>query len=321
MEPSQKPQLGVSACLLGHEVRYDGGHKEDRFINRTLPDYFDLLPVCPEVELGLGVPRPTIHLTRFKTDNEVRLINPRSEPNDLTQAMQEYATRKVAGLGNLCGYIFKKNSPSCGIERVPITIDEKGNRERSGTGLFAQVFMEQYPLVPVEEEGRLNDPGLRENFFERLYALQRWRDIPSPEKNVDGFIQFHAGYKFLILARGDVYYRELGRLVAGTRRRDLEDKRDAYIHRFMQIMSLQPSRGRHVNVMQHLMGFFKKELDTPDKNELLDLFERYRQREIPIITPLTLLKHHLRRLPDPYLSRQYYLSPYPESLGLRSHVR
>jgi uncharacterized protein YbbK (DUF523 family) len=211
-----KPALGVSACLLGHAVRFDGGHKWQRFISEILARHFELQPVCPEVDLGLAVPRPAIQLRRDPVSGAVRLINPRQAGRDLTGNIQDYAASRVAGLGKLAGYIFKKGSPSCGMERVPVVINDSGHRLKEGVGLFAQTFMARWPLVPVEEERCLNDPAIRENFFERVFALQRWREIEEPARNLSGFIDFHTHHKLLLMARGTTYYRELGQLVAGT---------------------------------------------------------------------------------------------------------
>lgn len=320
-DAAPKPVLGISACLLGHPVRYDGGHKQQHFITDTVSDYFELLPICPEVDIGLGVPRPTIQIRQTDDHGTLRLVNPRRSDGDLTDTMQTYARDRVANLGDLAGYIFKKDSPSCGMERVPIVINGHGQRLRQGVGFYAREFIERWPLIPVEDEGRLNDVSIRENFFERVYALLRWRAIEDPQRNVAGLIDFHARHKLLIMARGHGHYRELGQLVAGTTRQTLADHRATYIERFMRILAKRPSRGHHVNVLQHILGYFKNDLDSADKQELLNLFERYRRYEIPLITPLTLLRHHLRRMPDAYLNKQCYLDPYPESLALRSHLQ
>jgi uncharacterized protein YbgA (DUF1722 family)/uncharacterized protein YbbK (DUF523 family) len=320
MTTSNKPILGVSACLMGHRVRFDAGHKRQPFITGLVAGHFELRPICPEMELGLGAPRPAIRLQRLAGSDKTSLVDSRGAGCDLSQPMRDYAAQRVEGLGDLTGYIFKKDSPSCGMERVPVIVGPNGQRRRDGVGLFAQAFMQRWPLVPVEEEGRLNDPGLRERFFERLYALQRWRAIAQPERNVHDFIRFHAGHKLLVMARGREYYRELGRLVAGVSHSTLKQTREHYIGRFMQIMALPCSHGRQVNVLQHLMGYFKRELDAADKQELLTLFERYRRREIALITPLTLLRHYQRRMPNAYLAEQHYLQPYPDSLALRSHA-
>ncbi|TNF92409.1 MAG: DUF1722 domain-containing protein [Gammaproteobacteria bacterium] len=313
---TKRPRIGVSACLLGRKVRFDGGHKHNRYISSLLSEHVGLLPVCPEMELGLGVPRPTIQLRSQGQDP--RLVVSKDPGLDLTDSMKSYASGRVETLGELDGFIFKKDSPSCGLFRVPVVINEQGHRMKEGTGLFAQTFVERYPLIPVEEEGRLNDAVLRENFFERVYAYRRWKEIPEPESNVFGFIEFHARHKLMLMSRGSSYYQELGRVVAGVTRKDLSQRRDAYIHRFMEIMSMNTRRGRQVNVMQHILGYLKQVLSADDKSELLNIFEAYRQQQLPLITPITLLRHHLRRHPQPYLDSQHYLQPYPEQLALRS---
>ncbi|TNF98449.1 MAG: DUF1722 domain-containing protein [Gammaproteobacteria bacterium] len=313
---TSKPQIGVSACLIGRKVRFDGGHKHNRYITSLFSDHVDLLPVCPEIELGLGVPRPTIQLRLQGQD--VRLVVSKDPSQDLTDSMKSYADRRVGALCDLDGFIFKKDSPSCGLFRVPVVINEQGYKNKKGTGLFAQAFVKKYPLIPVEEEGRLNDPALRENFFERVYAYHRWKAIEKPETNVQGLIEFHARHKLMLMARGSSYYQELGRIISGVTRKDLMQRRDEYIHRFMEIMSINTRRGRQVNVMQHILGYLKQMLSKEDKKELLSVFEAYRRQQMPLITPLTLLQHHLRKHPHPYINSQHYLQPYPEQLALRS---
>ena len=314
---SDKPRIGVSACLVGRAVRFDGGHKRDAFISDVLPEYFDLAPVCPEAELGLGVPRPAIQLRR--TPDGVRLVTS-ATGDDLSERMEAFTTRRLDALDGLCGFIFKKGSPSCGMERVPVVVGEAGHRARDGVGLFARAFMERYPLVPTEEEGRLHDPVLRANFFERVYALDRWRRIADPERNLAGFQAFHARHKLMLMARDPAAYRELGRLVAATRRADLTAAREAYIERFMTAMARRPNRGGHVNALTHAMGFLKRSLPASDRHELLALFDAYRRREVPLVTPVTLLRHHLRHHASPYLAGQHYLAPCPDGLGLRASV-
>ena len=317
MESKQnRPTLGVSACLLGQPVRFDGGHKNNRFIADTLAGHIDFEPVCPEIESGMAVPRPTIQLRQV--GDEVRLVEGKQPDHDMTGQMSEYAQARLDSLSHLDGYIFKKDSPSCGVFRVPVVMNEQGYRNREGTGLFARAFMDRYPLIPVEEEGRLNDALLRENFLERVYAYGRWKAIPDAEFNVQGFIEFHSRHKFMLMARGSSYYKELGRMVAGVKAVDLAQRREAYISRFMQVMEMTAHRGRQINVLQHIMGYLKELLTREDKQELLATFEAYRQSELPLITPITLLRHHLRIHPQPYISRQYYLQPCPDKLALRS---
>jgi len=312
----QRPRLGVSACLLGQSVRFDGGHKNNRFIVNTLSGHIDLEPLCPEIESGMSVPRPAIQLRQV--GDEVRLVESKQPDHDLTGQINQYAKARLDSLSHLDGYIFKKDSPSCGVFRVPVVMNEQGYRNREGTGLFARAFMERYPLIPIEEEGRLNDGTLRENFLERVYAYRRWKAVPNAEVSVQGLIEFHARHKFMLMARGSSYYQELGRLVAGVKTADLSQRREAYIHRFMQVMGMTTHRGRQINVLQHIMGYLKDLLTREDKQELLAIFEAYRQSELPLITPITLLRYHLRVHPQPYISRQYYLQPCPDKLALRS---
>lgn len=322
MSTDTRPTLGVSACLLGHQVRFDGGHKRDPFLTETAPRFFDLVPFCPEMELGLGRPRPVIQLRRL--NGEVRLVNSRAITEgvviDHTEAMVELARRRAEQLQGLDGLVVKKGSPSCGMERVAVVVNGEGYRERSGTGVFTAELRRLLPLLPVEEEGRLADPLLREVFLERVYALNRWRRMADPEHNVRGFIEFHARHKLLLMARGPQRYAELGRIVAGVTRATLAQRRERYIHRFMEVMAERPDTRRQINVLMHILGYFKRGLEGADKQELLALFEAYRQGWVALVSPLLLLRHHLRRLPNPWLESQYYLQPFPEALAPRSRI-
>ena len=313
---SHRPRLGVSACLMGQPVRFDGGHKNNRFISTSLIDHMDFESVCPEIESGMTVPRPTIQLRRKNED--IRLVMSKQPDRDLTEQMNTYAMSKLDSLADLDGYIFKKDSPSCGVFGVPVVINQQGYKAREGTGVFAKAFMERYPLIPVEEEGRLNDTALRENFIERVYAYCRWKSIPDPQHNVQGFIEFHTRHKLMLMARGSHYYQELGRIVAGVRAADLSQRRETYIGKFMEVLQQTVPRGRQVNVLQHILGYLKNALSPDDKQELLASFEAYRDCQIPLITPITLLRHYLRVHPQPYINQQYYLKPCPETLALRS---
>ncbi len=315
---NNKVKIGVSACLLGHTVRFDGGHKKNPFISVSLARYADLQPVCPEVEAGFNTPRPAMQLRQ--QGQTIKLLVSKNIGQDFTEQMNHYARTRVLELGDLDGYIFKKNSPSCGLFQVPVVINRDGYRQKSGRGLYAQAFVKRFPLTPVEEEGRLNDVRLRENFFERVYAYRRWKSIANADTNVHGFIKFHSRHKLLLMARGSSYYQELGRVVSGTTKADLAEQREIYIHRFMQIMSLIPTPGRQVNVLQHILGYLKQVLSREDKQELLQVFEAYRQRQLPLITPITLLRHYLRIHPQSYINQQHYLAPYPEQLAFRSYV-
>lgn len=316
MKQSDRLYIGISACLLGHQVRFDGGHKRSPQLMALAESFVDFDPLCPEVEIGLGTPRPTIQLR--KGEQAIHLVTSKPPHQDLTAKMESYATERVEKLGELDGFIFKKDSPSCGMTRVPVVINDSGYREKSGTGVFAKAFMNRWPLIPAEDEGRLNDAAIRENFFERVYAYRRWKQMLTQQNTALGLIEFHSRHKLQLLARGAHHYRELGRLVARTRRKNLGEMREVYIARFMEIMTIRPDRGKHINVLQHIQGYLKRKISREDKMELAQLFEAFRQRQLPLITPVTLLRHHLRHHPERYLSRQYYLAPFPDALALRA---
>lgn len=314
---NNRPAIGVSACLLGHPVRFDGGHKRDRFITDKLSRVMDFVPVCPETEAGLGVPRPAIQLRRI--EGTIRLVQSSDHSVDYTEIMAGVAVKRARELGGrISGFIFQKKSPSCGMERVPVVQGDNRPAERNGTGLFVQHFTHHCPLVPIEEEGRLNDPVLRENFLERVYALDRWYRLDPT--SVKGFIDFHAQHKLMLMARGSEAYARLGRIVAGVREKTLQARRDSYIAAFMETMAKRVSRSHHYNVLQHVMGYFKRGLSAADKRELLEVFDSYRASQVPLAAPVTLLNHHLRKHPDAYLARQHYLKPYPDTLALRALV-
>ncbi len=312
-----RPRIAVSACLLGLPVRFDGGHKQDRFIHDTLSKVAELTPLCPEQLAGMPTPRPTIQLR--DTPAGVRLVQSNDPGIDHTDRMREVAEAQARRLdGQIAGLIVQRKSPSCGMERVPVSRGKGLPAVRTGVGMFVRHFAERCPLVPIEEEGRLNDPVLRENFLERVYALDRW--LHTAPEDVSAFIAFHASHKLNLLARGTDAYRTLGRIVAGVTRDTLAERRAAYIPRFMQTLGRKVTRGRHINVMQHVMGYFKQQLSPQDKAELLAVFESYRREETPLSTPLVLISHHLRQYPNDYLGSQHYLQPYPGELALRAQV-
>ena len=315
-DKTSRPLLGVSACLMGKQVRFDGGHKKNNFILSTLSKHIDFQSVCPEIESGFGIPRSTMQLR--KNGEEIRLVFSKDPNNDVTDKLLDYSNEKVNQLDHLDGFIFKKDSPSCGAFRVPVVVHKDGFRSKEGVGLFAKTFMERHPLIPIEEEGRLNDAGLCENFFERVYAYRRWKKACDQKSGVQELINFHSRHKLMLMARGSHFYQELGRLVSGTTKKDLAEKREKYIQRFMEVMKITTQRGRQVNVLQHIMGYLKQAITSDDKQELLSIFEAYRQRQLPLITPVTLLRHHLRVHPQRYISAQHYLEPFPEQLALRS---
>jgi uncharacterized protein YbgA (DUF1722 family)/uncharacterized protein YbbK (DUF523 family) len=315
----EKIRLGVSACLLGDEVRYDGGHKRDAFLVDTLGPFVEWVPVCPEVEIGLGVPRPPIRLVGDDAASPRLVVENTGE--DLTAPMQRWATGRVAELSalGLHGYVLKRASPSCGLFRVRV-YGEDGAPGRVGRGLFAAALVEALPMLPVEEEGRLTDAGIRESFIERVFAAARWQAFSATRPRVRDLVAFHAAHKFAILAHSPREYAELGRLVAGAGPRLAAETLTRYGTRFMQALAIRATRARHVNVLQHLAGFFKRQLTDDERTELGEVIAEYRRGLVPLVVPLTLLKHHVRRLDVAYLADQVYLSPHPKELMLRNHV-
>jgi len=312
----EKIKLGISSCLLGEPVRYDGGNKLDRFLRDTLGRFVEWVPVCPEVECGLPVPRESMRLVG-DPDNP-RLITVRSGI-DHTKRMTEWAAEKVKELEgrNLCGFVFKTRSPSSGMRGVKI-YTTSGMPSRTGRGLFAARFMKHFPLIPVEDEGRLHDMKIRENFIERVFVYHRWRALtaegPTPGKLVD----FHTRHKYLIMAHSPEHLRRLGRLVAeGMIRRGLYAE---YLEVLMEGLKRTATIRKNVNVLQHIMGYFKNILAADEKQEILELISRYHKGYVPLVVPLVLLQHYVRKYDEPYLCDQVYLSPHPVELMLRNHV-
>jgi uncharacterized protein YbgA (DUF1722 family)/uncharacterized protein YbbK (DUF523 family) len=314
-----KIKLGISACLLGEKVRYDGGHKLDRFITETLGKFVEFVPVCPEVECGLGIPREAMHLVA--APDGPRLVTVRNRV-DHTERMLAWARERVVELEqeDLCGFIFKSDSPSSGMERVKIYSGKGGGAAKTGVGLFAREFMRHFPLVPVEEEGRLHDPGLRENFLERLFTMQRWRDTLALGSKPGHLVEFHTRHKLLIMSHSPKHYQTLGKLVAQMKELPLAKIYEQYQSLLMEALRLKATCKKNVNVLLHVMGYFKKNLSSPEKEELLQIINNYRQGYIPLIVPITLLNHIVRKYDQAYLQSQYYLDPHPLELKLRNHV-
>ena len=319
LEPDhERLRVGVSACLLGQKVRYDGGHKRDRFITDTLRDWVEFVPVCPEFELGLGVPRPTIRLEHRR--GALALVEPRSG-EDLTRRMTAFSRQRVRALRDegLCGYILKNRSPSCGMERVQVWHDS-GTPAKTGRGLFAQALIEAFPELPMEEEGRLSDARLRENFVERLFAYRRVRALFAGRWKLACLVAFHTAHKLQLMAHSPEHYREMGRLDAGAKAVPRKAVETRYQSAFMAALAKRATPGRNTNVLQHMAGYFKKSLDGPCRQELGGLIEDYRRGWSPLVVPLTLIRHHAYRLGVDYLKGQTYLEPHPKELMLRNHV-
>ncbi|BCG46231.1 COG1683: Uncharacterized conserved protein / Hypothetical protein YbgA [Citrifermentans bremense] len=311
-------KIGVSSCLLGEKVRYDGGHKHDRYVTDVLGRFFQFVPVCPEVMCGMPVPREAM---RLEGDPAApRLVTHKSRA-DKTEQMLAFCRTKVEELAleDLCGFIFKKGSPSSGLFRVKV-YDEAGVPSKTGSGLFAAAVARRFPHLPLEEEGRLADPRLRENFIERVFSYRRWKDFLAGRPDLGGLVQFHTRQKLLVMSHSTQLYREMGALVARGKEMAWPELEERYQELFMRALELQATVKKQTNVLMHIMGYFKKELGGDEKQELLELIGQYHDGLVPLVVPVTLLKHYVYKYRQQYLQQQVYLSPHPAELMLRNHA-
>ena len=313
----QKIKLGISTCLLGHKVRYDGGHKLDRFLVQTLGQFVDFVPVCPEVECGFPVPREALRLVG--TPDAPRLMTQKTM-EDVTDRMRNWAGQRLDDLehNGLCGYIFKSKSPSSGMERVKV-YHEKGFVKK-GVGIFARAFMDRFPMMPVEEDGRLHDIILRENFIVRIFAYSRLREMVDGYSAGGDLVEFHSRHKLLLMAHNPKIQREMGSLVAKVKHLPAEELLTEYESLFMTALKYISTAKKNTNVLHHIVGYFKKDLTAGEKQELLELIEHYYLSTVPLVAPMTLLKHYIRKYNKEYLKDQYYLDPHPLELKLRNHA-
>lgn len=328
-------QIGISSCLLGNNVRYNGGHKRSNFCTDVLEKHVTYVPLCPEVAIGLGTPRPTIKLLAKPGDQVpqalrhraastwpddqviVRVVDSTDHSIDVTDPMREYGKQQGQALTQISGYIFCAKSPSCGMERVKLTTENLPQGEATGVGIFAKEIMTAQPLLPVEEDGRLNDAPLRENFITRVYAYRRWQLMNAEgTPSVKQLTKFHADHKYLLMAHDPETYKLLGPIVAEAKGQE-QQACDTYIAAFMKTLAKPASRRRQVNVLMHLQGYFKKQLNAAQKAELSDVIRAYQEGLKPLYAPLTLLAHYLREYPNPYLEQQVYLNPHPDEMRLR----
>ena len=325
-----RPRIGISSCLLGQPVRFDGAHKRDPFLVETFGRHVEWVPVCPEVEAGFGTPRETMRLVltepqlrdrgeRFDPGRIALVLNARG--TDVTERLTSYSRWKAGTLAHagLSGYVLKKDSPSCGMERVKV-YSPKGPPVRAGRGLFAEALMARLPNLPVEEEGRLSDPRLRENFIERVFAYRRLCGLFEQRWTAGQVVTFHTAHKLTLMAHSPVAYRSLGRLVAAAKARPRAEFAAQYESEFMRALAVVATPARHANVLQHMLGYFSNDIDADARRELLALIDEHRQGRTPLIVPMTLMRHHVRRLKVEYLLGQTYLEPHPRELSLRNHV-
>jgi uncharacterized protein YbgA (DUF1722 family)/uncharacterized protein YbbK (DUF523 family) len=313
-------RIGISTCLLGEEVRFDGGHKRDRFLTDVLGPFVEWVPVCPEVELGLGIPREAVHLESAGDDSGARMVGVKSG-TDHTAAMARFVRSRVRALAglDLCGYVLKKGSPSCGMERVRV-FRGKGMPSRDGRGLFAAGLMERLPLLPVEEEGRLHDPPLRENWIERIFAYRRLKNLFAERLSRRRLVEFHTAHKLQLMAHSPKAYRELGRLVAEANALPAAELRERYERGFMEALAHRATPGRNRNVLEHMLGHFRDRLDAETRAEIARVIDDYHARLVPLVVPLSLIAHYVRKLDVVWLRGQVYLAPHPKELMLRNHV-
>jgi uncharacterized protein YbgA (DUF1722 family)/uncharacterized protein YbbK (DUF523 family) len=311
-------RIGISSCLLGRQVRYDGGHKRDRFLTDVLGPYVEWVPVCPEVEMGMGIPREPIRLVRV--EGQTRLLAERSG-TDHTDAMRAWAHRRLRQLErlDLCGYVLTKASPSCGMERVR----GYGKGEvpsHNGRGMFAEELMRRFTSLPIEEEGRLNDPGLRENFLERVFAYRRLRSLFSARWTRGAVVAFHTAHKLQLLAHSQRCYRALGRLVANLKQMPREEFRQQYESGLMEALARHATPRSHVNVLQHMLGYLRGRIEDAARRDLVRVIDDYANGLVPLVVPVTLFRHYVSCLGIEYLDGQVYLEPHPKELLLRNHV-
>jgi uncharacterized protein YbgA (DUF1722 family)/uncharacterized protein YbbK (DUF523 family) len=311
-------KLGISSCLLGENVRYDGGHKLDRFLTDTLGQYVEYVPICPEVGCGLPIPRESMHLEG--DPDSPRLMTIRTK-QDMTDRLVQWAKKRVVELEkeDLCGFILKSNSPSSGMERIKV-YDEKGMSVKKGVGVFARIFMDHFPLLPVEDEGCLHDPELRENFIERIFSLKRWREILATKESRGNVVDFHTRHKLLVLSHSPKYYQIMGKLVAKAKDLSMKGLYKQYQTLLMESLLLKTTPKKNTNVLMHMMGYFREHLSPDEKQELLEVIDHYRGGYVPLIVPVTLINHYVRKYDQPYLKQQVYLNPHPLELQLRNHV-
>jgi uncharacterized protein YbgA (DUF1722 family)/uncharacterized protein YbbK (DUF523 family) len=313
-----KIRIGVSACLLGQPVRFDGSHKHDRYLTGTLGEYLEFVPVCPEVEAGFPIPRETFRLVG--DPENPRFVTTRTQV-DHTERMAGWAEKRVRELEkeNLCGFIFKSDSPSSGLERVKV-YNAKGMAEKKGVGMFARAFTRHFPLLPVEEEGRLNDSKLRETFIEQIFTLKRWRETMASGRSMKNLVDFHTRHKLLVLSHSPAHAKRMGKLVAEGKQMPIGEVYTHYEGLLIETLRLKTTVKKNMNVLEHILGYFKEQLSADEKQEMLEVFDRYRREFVPLIVPATLLNHYVRKFDQPYLKQQVYLNPHPVALKLRNHA-
>jgi uncharacterized protein YbgA (DUF1722 family)/uncharacterized protein YbbK (DUF523 family) len=316
----KKIKIGVSSCLIGEKVRWNGDHKQDRYVKDTLSRFFEYVPVCPEVEVGMGTPRETVAL--YGTLENPKMLSKKTQ-TDWTRKMNRYTKDRIKSLDNddLCGYIFKSKSPSCGLARIPVHDELDRSKARHGAGIFADAYIKANPLVPTEDEGRLNDSRIRENFIVRVFSFYRLKNnLLNQKAKAENLVQFHTAHKFLLLAHSRKHYQILGKIVAEVKNNPWNRVLSSYIFSFMEALTLKSTTKKNTDVLLHMIGFLKKMLTKSEKEDILAAIEDYRNELIPLIVPATLVRHQVKKHKIEYLMNQIYLNPHPKELMLRNHV-
>jgi len=305
-------KVGVSSCLLGENVRFDSGHKKNQYIVNVLAQYFNFVSFCPEIDIGLGIPRETIRL--IEVDDAVKCVGSKTIDLDVTEKLTDSAQRQKLWHSQLSGYILKKDSPSCGMERVRVY---KGSMpERKGTGIYAKQLIKNFPHLPIEEEGRLADPIIRENFIQRVFIYQRWKELTDDMTSWNSVYEFHAQHKYIFMSHCPEKAKSLGRWLADTHSHDLLELSAQYLEKMMEILCIKATKKNHVNTLQHIQGYLKKHISAKHKQEMVEVIEQYRLGFLPLIVPITLLKHHFNDHPNDYINESFYLKPHPSELML-----
>ena len=318
METTQtKIPVGISACLMGDEVRFNGGHKQSRYCRNVLTDFFEFKKFCPEVAIGMSIPREPIRL--FGENDKPKAIGTVDPDLDVTEPLLAQGKVVADAMPEICGYILMKGSPSCGMERVKV-YKHNGHVEREGQGLFVTALLEQMPNLPIEEDGRLTDPILRENFINRVYVYSAWREFVANEPTLHGVLQFHTRHKYMLMANSYAGYRELGRYLAQAHDKPLEEVLEHYISRLMVHLTKRAKRSGHTNVLMHILGYLKKQVDSASRASMLETIHQYRRGEVHLAVPIALLNHYINQVGADYIRDQVYLDPYPKVLGLRNYI-
>ncbi|WP_019529549.1 YbgA family protein [Dasania marina] len=310
--------VGLSACLAGQEVRYNGGHTQSRLCLKLLRKYFTFKTFCPEVAAGFGIPRPTMRL--IGDPNKPTLTFSNDESSDLTAQLERGYTDKLSEFSDLDGYILMKNSPSCGLERVKVYQANGHPHQIRVQGLFAAALQQRYPLLPIEEEGRLHDPQLFENFVLRVYAYRSFKSEVVATPLMRNLLAFHSQYKYILMAHNQTAYKELGRMLGQANKNISEDFVGEYFELFMRALENPANRKNHTNTLMHMLGYLRKKIPSAARQGIAAVIHKYHKGQLPLITPLTLLNHYIEQYGSDYIRSQRYLKPYPESLGLANRL-